>query len=121
MKKSVKRVGKRLSSHPKLTPEKQAELNQAAIDEDAYYLSPEGQAELKQRKAELKKKISKRGGLRPGSGRPTDGDEPKQMLSTRLDAEIIAYLRQCEQPISSVIERTIRRTADFAKWTGNKD
>jgi len=61
-KKAKKRVGKRITKHPLLTPEKQAELNQAAKELDDYYLSPAGKRELKKlakKAAEKRKSVRK--------------------------------------------------------------
>ncbi|MBL4884736.1 MAG: hypothetical protein JKY95_09415 [Planctomycetaceae bacterium] len=56
------RIGKRISSHPKVTPEVLAKLKEAAEEEDAYWLSSKGQAEMRKmkkaheaRKKEVKK------------------------------------------------------------------
>ena len=61
-KKTANRVRKRISKHPLLTPEKKAELNQAAKELDDYYLSPAGKRELKKlakKAAENRKSVRK--------------------------------------------------------------
>lgn len=103
---------KRLTSHPKLTPELLKKAEESRRKNDEYYLSPEGQAEMSQWKAQSESR--KHGGARIGAGRkPVSA--PKVTLSLRVTSEVKRFLESAENA-SEVTEQTIRRSTAFRQW-----
>jgi len=90
-KKTVNRVRKRISKHPLLTPEKQAELNQAAKELDDYYLSPAGKRELKKL---AKKAAEKQKSVRKVSAR----------LPVAISSALDEYVENHELDVATVIK-----------------
>lgn len=108
---------KRLTSHPLATPEVLEKAREARETEDAYYLSPEGQAEMSQWKADSE--VRRRGGARVGAGRKPVSD-PKVTLSLRVSSDVKKFLETTANA-SETTEQTIRRSSAFRQWIKSRE
>ena len=54
----------------------------------------------------------KRGGARPGAGRPTLGAQKRVMLAVRLPPDLVELLRAHPESQSVVVERALRAELD---------
>ncbi len=108
---------KRLTSHPLATPEVLEKAQASRKKDDAYYLSPEGQAEMSQWKADSEAR--KRGGARAGAGRKPVTD-PKVTLSLRVSSDVKKFLETTTNA-SETTEQTIRRSSAFREWIKNRE
>jgi hypothetical protein len=59
------------------------------------------------------------GGKRPGAGRKPSPDTRKIAVTKKLDVEIVAYLKDCENA-TQVIESCIRNSKAFKDWVKSK-
>jgi hypothetical protein len=59
---------------------------------------------------------SSHGGKREGAGRKASRGEAKVVTTINVTPELKAYLSQCEQSQSEVVEDAIRRTKAFREW-----
>lgn len=61
-----------------------------------------------------------RGGKRKGAGRkPAPVGTVKMAYATKLEPQIVEYLRQCENAVKT-IEETIKRSKAFREWKATK-
>jgi hypothetical protein len=62
----------------------------------------------------------KHGGKRNGAGRKPSPDVAKVPYGTKLEAEVVEYLRQCENA-AKTLEDVIKRTKAFKEWKAKYD
>lgn len=60
------------------------------------------------------------GGKRKGAGRKPTRGVRKDTLALRVTPECKAYLAQCEESASNVVEDAIRRTKAFRDWVKSR-
>jgi hypothetical protein len=64
--------------------------------------------------------MTNRGGKRKGAGRKPSPNPIKVPYGTKLEFDVVEYLRQCENA-AKTLEDVIKRTKAFKQWKESQD